>query len=93
MENDGTTRILVILGIVLAVLLFLAIQGTKEYYGGQVKKIRRIPFNSCAQICNGYLRKCLADNYSTGDTMWCHERFGSQGACVSECFYSNHHRF
>jgi hypothetical protein len=68
-------------------ILMYSLLWTKENYGGKVKKIRRIPFNDCARICEGYKRDCLS-KYSGTDAGWCHERFGPQGTCVSECYYS-----
>ena len=76
--------------ILAAAALFLCFK-TKEYYGGQIKKIRKIPFNDCARICNTYLQDCIK-KYNNTDAGWCYERFGPMGTCVSECYYSNHQR-
>ena len=61
----------------------------KERFGGDVKAIRKIPFNDCERICEGYYQKCLYD-FKDADPSWCEERF--RNACVSECYYSNFHR-
>lgn len=72
-------------------LLLFSFSSTKEYYGGKIKNIKRIPFNNCERICGTYLQDCL-NKYQHNDAGWCHERFGPMGTCVSECYYSNHHR-
>jgi hypothetical protein len=87
----NVTKIFVILSILLLLLLLFSYAGAKEYYGGKIKKIRRIPFNDCVRICGTYLTDCLS-KYGANDAGWCYERFGMQGACVAECAYSSHHR-
>ncbi len=71
--------------------MLFSFTGSKEYYGGQIKKIRKIPFNDCARICNTYLQDCLS-KYQYNDAGWCQQRFGEHGTCVSECYYSNFQR-
>lgn len=60
-----------------------------EDYGGPIKNIKRIPFNNCSLICNGYYKKCL-DEYGGNDAGWCAEQFSD--ACVAECKYTDYHR-
>ena len=69
---------------------FILTSSAKEFYGGQIKKIKKLPFTECKNICDGYYEKCLIDNRVTGDTEWCRRRF--KESCVSECYYSNYHR-
>lgn len=84
-------NILIIGFVTILFLLLFSFTSTKEYYGGQIKKIRKIPFNDCERICKTYLADCLK-KYSNTDPGWCHERFGTFGSCVSECYYSNFQR-
>jgi hypothetical protein len=60
-----------------------------ENYGGPIKNIKRIPFNNCQLICNGYYKKCM-DEYGGNDAGWCAEQFSD--ACVGECKYTDYHR-
>lgn len=77
--------------IVVLVLLVCLLYRTQENYGGKVKKIRKIPFNECARICSTYYESCIRDGRGE-DAGFCHERFGQNGTCVKECYYSNYHR-
>lgn len=87
---DTKTLILLILG-VLATLYLLSMVGSKEYYGGKVKNIKKIPFNDCARICNTYLVACLEDNKYANPGA-CYTRFATGGTCEKECYYSNYQR-
>jgi hypothetical protein len=87
---DDKTLILLVLG-VLATLYLLSMVGSKEYYGGQVKNIKKIPFNDCVRIADTYLKSCLRDNKYANPGA-CYDRFGPQGWMVSECYYSNYQR-
>lgn len=77
--------------IIIAVVLFWILYRPIEKYGGQIKKIRKIPFNECARICSTYYESCI--NSSRGeDAGFCYERFGPRGTCILECGYSNYQR-
>lgn len=82
--------ILLIVGCIVLIAL-LSFVSTKEYYGGKIKKIRKIPFNECARICETYRVSCLRDGREE-DAGFCNERFGPGGFCVQECYYSNYQR-
>lgn len=86
-----TTTILILVGVILLALILFSTVGSKEYYGGQIKNVRRIPFNDCARIIEGYRRDCWK-KYSGTDAGWCEERFGPTGSAILECYYSNSHR-
>jgi hypothetical protein len=88
MENLGLLSIVLL---VVAALFLFSMVGSKEYYGGKIKNIKKIPFNDCARICNTYLEGCLRDNKYANPGA-CYTRFGPQGTCVSECYYSNYQR-
>lgn len=77
--------------ITILLLLLFSFTSTKEYYGGKIKNIRKIPFNDCQRICGTYLVDCLA-KYRGTDPAMCYERFGPMGTCVSECYYTQYHR-
>lgn len=87
---DTARSILIILVVVVSVCI-LSLVGTKEYYGGKVKKITKIPFNDCVRICKTYLSACLEDN-KYADPGGCYRRFGTGGTCETECVYSNYQR-
>jgi len=69
------------------VLILIMIAPSREFFGGPVKNIRKIPVSDCYDSCD--LK-----------SQWCEQdRPGNQGLCQllrlgcrSECFYSNHHR-
>lgn len=77
--------------LVVAVILFCILYRPIENYGGQVKKIRKIPFNECARICSTYYESCVRESRGE-DAGFCYERFGPNGHCVAECYYSNYQR-
>ena len=78
--------------IILAIaILFLVFYRPIEKYGGQIKKIRKIPFNECARICSTYYQSCIESSRGE-DAGFCYERFGPRGTCESECYYSNYQR-
>lgn len=79
--------------IALAVLLlfsaFILLSKNREKYG-QMRSVKKIPFNDCSRICNQYRQACIRDDPDRNQSGWCDARFGE--ACVSECYYSNYHR-
>jgi hypothetical protein len=91
---EGLNKVAILIVVILLVLMF-SMAGSRSYgrenYGGKIKNIRKIPFNDCQRICDTYLKDCLS-KYGSNDAMWCHERFGQMGTCVSECYYSNYQR-
>ena len=72
-----------------AIVLFVFFTASRKERYGPVKDIKRIPFNDCKNICEGYYQKCVADN-RLSDAGWCEAQF--RRACVNECYYSNYHR-
>ena len=63
--------------------------GSRENYGGPVKKIRQIPFQNCQAICNTYYERCMQDfGDIAADQCW--RRFKEN--CPSECYYSYRQR-
>lgn len=62
--------------------------GGREYYGGPVKKIRRIPKTTCYGNCDQYYKQCMAQFQGT-DAGTCHNRFWN---CITTCDYTDFHR-
>jgi len=60
----------------------------RENYGGPIKKIRRIPKNTCYDICGQYYRDCMSRSWST-DAGLCDNRYRN---CVAQCNYTDFHR-
>jgi len=60
---------------------------TKEFYGGPVKNIRKVPISDCYRQCDIWMSNCIRDR--PGDEHRCVE-MGE--ACRAECYYSNSHR-
>ena len=59
-----------------------------ENYGGAVKRIHRIPKNSCYNICEQYYRRCMAE-FQYIDAGDCARRYNN---CLSVCNYTDFHR-
>lgn len=83
MTNYGWIILLIIL-IILCIYFF----PRREYYGGPVKKIRRIPRSECYNICGQYFRDCMARSQYT-DAGICHNRLNN---CIAQCNYTDFHR-
>ena len=64
-------------------------KGNKEYYGGPIKNVRKIPITTGYDICDFQYAWCLGSRpYAYSDT--CERK---QYACRSEMYYSNAQRF
>lgn len=77
-----------IIGIIVALLLLIMLSSTTENYGGPVKRIHRIPLNSCYNICGQYYDNCMAQ-YQFIDAMDCSRR---RTNCERVCQYSDYQR-
>ena len=81
--------------LILAILIILIIVfmckdkiGCKEYYGGPVKNIRRIPRTTCYGNCDQYYQQCMAQ-FKNVDAGLCSNRYWN---CISTCNYTDYHR-
>lgn len=83
-------KICVVVGtIIIVFLLFLLMKAnTKENYGGPVKRIHRIPLNTCYDTCQQYYSNCMAQ-YQYIDATDCSRRYEN---CMSVCRYSDFQR-
>ena len=78
--------IFLILGICI-LLLTVTRKNNKEFYGGPVKNIRKIPISDCYRNCDMWMANCIKNR--RGDEHRCVE-MGE--ACRMECYYTNSHR-
>lgn len=60
-------------------------KGNREYYGGPIKAVRKIPMTDCYGICDYQYKRCLQTRPYYNDDR-CEVR---QYACKAECYYSN----
>lgn len=60
----------------------------REHYGGAVKRIHRIPKNSCYGICRQYYNRCMAE-FQYVDAQACAGRYNN---CLATCNYTDFHR-
>ena len=72
---------------IIAICLLTIKGSTKEFYGGPVKNIRKVPISDCYRRCDIWMSNCMRDR--PGDEHRCVE-MGE--ACRAECYYSNSHR-
>lgn len=91
--HDSTTSFMwymVLGGVVIFLLCWLTTLTTnyREGYGGQVKNIKKIPFNDCVRICKSYRDGCLRQ-FADTDAMEC---IKGMDHCAAECYYSSAHR-
>jgi len=82
--------LLIVIGMAVVVVCLYALFATTRELYGPVKNIKQIPFNRCADICEGYYQQCIKDFRYAGDPGWCENQF--RKACVMECYYSRYHR-
>lgn len=79
------------LALLTAVVLLFAFNrnnnNSKEFYGGPVKNVRKVPISDCYRRCDIWMSNCMRDR--PGDEHRCVE-MGE--ACRAECYYSNSHR-
>jgi hypothetical protein len=83
-------NVYIILGIVIIVILIsMKMWNVKhrENYGGPVKRIHRIPLNTCYDICKQHYDVCMAQ-YQYIDAGNCSTRYE---ACKNICRYSDYH--
>jgi len=85
-----STQILILVFVLLVfILLFInIIRSKREYYGGAVKRIHKIPKTTCYGICGQHYQRCMAENQYI-DADYCRGRYNN---CVSVCNYSDYHR-
>jgi hypothetical protein len=86
-----TSRVILILVSIILGLYLFSLYGTKEYYGGKIKNIKKIPFNDCVAIAKTYYDACRKSSRGE-DAGQCEQRFGPKGTMVQECYYSNYQR-
>jgi len=61
-----------------------------EGYGGPIKNIKRIPKDTCYNLCDQYFNNCMRMNrYSEGSFFACDR---ARESCISTCNYSSHLR-
>ena len=60
----------------------------REHYGGAIKRIHRIPKNTCYDICRQYYNRCMAE-FQYVDAGDCARRYNN---CLATCDYTNFHR-
>jgi len=63
-------------------------KGHREHYGGAVKRIHRIPKNTCYSLCGQYYRRCMSE-FQYVDAGDCGRRYNN---CLAVCDYSNFQR-
>ena len=80
--------IVIIALIFFVILLFKECNNEKEYYGGPIKNIRRIPRTTCYDNCSQYYKQCMAQ-FGNIDAGLCSNRYWN---CISTCNYSDFHR-
>ena len=74
--------------VLIALFIIITYKGrVKEYYGGPIKNIRKVPISDCYRRCDIWMGNCIRDR--PGDEHRCVE-MGE--ACRAECYYSNSHR-
>lgn len=86
-----TAGVILVLFAVIGLLALFVSYGSRECYGGKIKKIRKIPFNDCVRIAKTYHDACVASSRGE-DAGFCDRRFGPNGTMVQECYYSNYQR-
>lgn len=85
--------LVVVTVIILFILYFFTIGdriklygNSREYFGGPVKSLKRIPKNDCHGICRQIYTYRLA-NLSTADPGYAYNRYTS---CVNTCNHNNY---
>ncbi|MDB4769327.1 hypothetical protein OAG24_00030 [bacterium] len=75
--------------IAIAILIFaFYINNRREYYGGIVKNIRRLPANDCRNNCLQYYKRCMYDRGGL-DAGQCDNRYQN---CLKTCYYTDFQR-
>lgn len=87
MESSGLCLIIVIFVFALFVI-WLWNKSRREKYGGPIKNIRRIPKNTCYNMCNQNYNECMG-RYAYVDADYCSRWWTS---CRATCQYTNYHR-
>lgn len=83
-----TLAVIIILVIVVCICLFT--KSKIERYGGPIKQTRRIPKDTCYDMCLQYYRKCINDfQYVPSGGYTCQRNYDS---CIAMCNYSDFHR-
>ena len=79
-------KAIIIIGFIVVLALgYLWYKPTREYFGGPVKHLRRIPKTSCWKVCGQYYADCM-DKYGGLDAGFCQTRLES---CKNVCNYSD----
>lgn len=81
-------NITIVIVLVLILVVVLMMSNKKEGYGGPVKKVQRIPRQTCFNICGQYYNRCL-NEFGHIDSFWCQSRYN---ACKNQCIYSDFQR-
>lgn len=79
--------------IIVFVLVFIGIviylfQSNKEYYGGPIKRIRRIPQNTCYNLCEQNYQYCM-NQFGYINALYCSNKLQN---CKHVCDYTDYQR-
>ena len=80
--------------IIIALLIFGTLiccwyfSGTRENYGGAIKRIQRIPKNTCYSLCDQYYGRCMQE-FQYVDAGSCKVRHSN---CMATCRYTDFQR-
>ena len=83
--------IIIVVVIALIYVVWCLTYKKREHYGGPVKRIRRIPKETCYQICGQYYNDCMKPHYE-GRLIDAEACMGRRNACVATCNYSDFQR-